>query len=119
MKNKIIIAKEKYAIVRASKTVEGAFANIIDKNETTVIIEQNKLDKKYVLEVESDYRLISFDMTLPFSLTGFIARISGALAKEKIPIFVVSAFTTDHILIKDEFLEKTIQTLNKLGYSEK
>lgn len=117
-KNRIIVSKKKYSIVKSSKIFEGSFANIIDKNEITVIIEQDKLSEVDVIKVEKDFRLITFDMTLPFGMTGFISRVSTALADVKIPIFVISAFTTDHILIKEKYLEKAIKQLEKIGFEK-
>ena len=40
------------------------FANIADKNETTVIIEQSKYDKENVMEIEKDWKILTFDMVL-------------------------------------------------------
>lgn len=113
-----IIGKEKYAIAQSSKAIDGSFANIIDKNEITVIIKQSEIGN-WAKKVEKDFRLITFDMTLPFSMTGFISKISAALAKAKIPIFVISAFTTDHIFIKEEYIQKAVKALNKLGFKQK
>jgi hypothetical protein len=115
-KKEIIIWKENFSIIKAKKPVNGAFANIIDKNETTVIIPENKMDKKNIIKIDSGYKLLTFNMILQFNLVGFIAKISKALAEEKIPIFVISAYSTDHILIKKEHLEKAIKALTKLGF---
>ena len=57
-KNNVVLRKEKFAIIKAKKTVAGAFANIKDKNEITVIIEANNLDKENLIEIEEDYRLL-------------------------------------------------------------
>ncbi len=57
-------------------------------------------------------------MNLPFELVGFISTIASALAKEKISIFVISAFSTDHLLVKDRDLEDTINVLTKLGFKQ-
>jgi hypothetical protein len=113
-----IIGKEKYAIAQSSKTIKGAFANVVDKNEITVIIEQDKVGK-WAKKVEKDFKLITFDMALPFGMTGFISRVLTALAKQKIPIFVISAFTTDHILIKEKYVIKAEKALTKLGFKRK
>ncbi len=43
---KIRIWKETFAIIKAKKVYPEAFANIIDKNETTVIIEQSKYNNE-------------------------------------------------------------------------
>ena len=45
-----------------------AFANIIDKNEITVIIEQSKYDGKNIIENKKDWKILKFDMILPFQL---------------------------------------------------
>lgn len=116
MENKIIIRKETFAIIKAKKSIAGAFVNIQDGNEITVIINQSKLEKENAIKIEKDYKLLTFNMILPFSLTGFIAKISTALAEEKIPIFVISGYSTDHILIKKEYLKKAKNKLESLGF---
>ena len=116
MKKVAIIYKEKFAIAKAKKIMKGSFAHIQDENEITIIIEQSKLKEKEIIKVEKNYRLITFDMILPFNMVGFISKISNVLAKEKIPIFVISAYSTDHLLIKDKYSNKTINILEKLGF---
>jgi hypothetical protein len=54
-------------------------------------------------------------MVLPFSLVGFIAKVSKALADEKISIFTISAYSTDHILVKKKDLVKAIKKIEGLG----
>jgi hypothetical protein len=48
-------------------------------------------------------------------LVGFLALVSGALAKRKIPIFVISSSRTDHVLMLERDLEKGIDALESLG----
>jgi hypothetical protein len=114
-KGKVYVWTETYAVVKSKKMYNGAFANIIDKNEITVIIDQNLIDKKDIIEVEENWKILTFDMVLPFGLVGFMAKISGVLAEEKIPIFVISAFSTDHVLVKEKDLLKAIKKLKSLG----
>ena len=52
---KVYIWKETFAIIKSKKSYPNAFANIIDKNETTVIIEQSKYSGEDVIEIEKDY----------------------------------------------------------------
>ena len=49
---KVYIRKEAFAIIKSKKTYPNAFANIIDKNETTVIIEQSKYNNEDIIEIE-------------------------------------------------------------------
>ena len=99
------------------RTLPGAFANIDDGREITAIVDQAKLSGD-VIEVQKDYKLITFDMTLDFGLVGFLAKISKALAEEKIPIFVLSAYSTDHILVHKSQIEKAVEKLKKLGFEK-
>jgi len=112
---KVYVWKETFAIIKAKKPFTNAFANIIDKNETTVIIEQSKYNEENVIEIEKDWKILTFDMVLPFGLVGFLAKISKVLADENIPIFVISAYSTDHILVKEKDLTRTEEKLKELG----
>ncbi len=105
----------RFAIVKAGGGFEGAFAVVKDAKETTVIISENQLEKVDALQTEFGWRLITFDVVMPFEVVGFLAAVSGALAKENIPIFAVSAFSTDHIFVQDRDLSKTLGILRKLG----
>ena len=112
---KVYVWKETFTIIKAKKPCSVAFANIVDKNETTVIIEQSKYNKKNVIEIEKDWKILTFDMVLPFGLVGFLAKVSKVLADEKIPIFAISAYSTDHILVKEKDLTRTEEKLKELG----
>lgn len=119
MRKIAIIKSGKFAIVKSKKEIAGAFANIIDDNEITSIISEDKVSVKDIIDIEKGYRLISFDMVLPFDLVGFIANVSNALAKEKIPIFVISSYSTDHILVQEKYIEKAKNKLKELGFELK
>ena len=54
-------------------------------------------------------------MVLLFGLVGFLAKVSKVLADEKIPIFVISAYSTDHILVKETDLAMAEEKLKELG----
>jgi len=112
---KVYVWKETFTIIKAKKPCPDAFANIVDKNETTVIIEQFKCDVENIIEIEKDWKILTFDMVLPFGLVGFLAKVSKVLADEKIPIFVISAYSTDHILVKEKDLIRAKEKLKELG----
>ena len=59
---KVYIWKETFAIIKAKKPYPNVFANIIDKNETTVIIEQSKYNDEDVIEVEKDWKILTFQL---------------------------------------------------------
>lgn len=54
--------------------------------------------------------------TLDFSLTGILAGLSGVLAENGIPVFAVSTYNTDYILVKAENLGRAVRALKSAGY---
>ena len=67
------------------------------------------------LEAERGWRWLRVDGPLPFSAVGILAAIAGPLAAAEIPIFVVSSFDTDHILIPETRLESSVAALRGAG----
>jgi uncharacterized protein len=105
--NRFVISK----LEKIPKPSEKIFAIIRDKNDITAVYQEGS-DLRSVSE-EKFFRLITFDVKFPFVLSGFFSYISNLLAKENIPIFVISAYSTDHILFKEENLDKIVQILKK------
>ena len=67
-------------------------------------------------EVDRGYRMMRVAGTLDMSLTGILARISKVLADEEIPIFAVSTYNTDYILVKSHTFKNAVQALSRAGY---
>ncbi len=111
--------KEDFAIVKAKKPMVGAFAVIKDKVETTVVIDQTKINDKDAIKAELNFKLITFDMVLPLGLVGFLAKVAKALAEKKISIFSIAAYSTDHILVKKDKIGTAAKALEKLGFEVK
>lgn len=65
--------------------------------------------------VQSPWRMLMVEGPLDFALTGVIARISAALAEAGIPIFVVSSFDTDYVLLPAERADAGIEVLIGAG----
>ncbi len=112
---KVYIWKEDFAVIKSKQTCKEAFVNIVDKSETTVIIEESKVKQDYIIEIEKGWKILTFDMVLPFELTGFLSKVALLFADAKIGIFAISSFSTDHVLIKKEDLDKGKKVLKDLG----
>jgi hypothetical protein len=68
------------------------------------------------VENERGWRALQVEGSLDFSLTGVLASLAGPLAEAKIPIFVISTFETDLLLVKAERLEGAVETLRGAGH---
>jgi len=66
---------------------------------------------------ETGWRCLRVEGPLSFELTGIVAGLSAPLAREEIPIFVVSTYNTDYLLVKAGDLEKACSTLRGEGHT--
>lgn len=77
---------------------------IVDKDEVTLVIPAEAVEV-YVRRLrdhrfnDTTYRLITFDLALEATLTGFMARIATVLANAQVPILPLAAFSRDHLLV--------------------
>lgn len=66
---------------------------------------------------EDGWRCLCVNGPLDFSLTGILAGIAGALAAANVPVFAVSTFDTDYILLKAESIGTGVRALEAAGYT--
>lgn len=107
--NRYIVAKLK----EVPKFSDGTFSLIRDKNEVTVIAKEGCALQP--LSEEKFFKLITFDVTLPFDLTDFLSHVSALLANKNIPILAFSAYSTDHIFVREKDLDSAVKALEKDG----
>ncbi len=62
---------------------------------------------------EDGWRCLKIEGVLDFSLVGIIAKISKLLADAGVPIFVISTFNTDYILVREALLERTLRAIER------
>ena len=107
--NRYVIANLK----KVPKFSDEIFCIIRDETEVTVIAKEG-LELQFISE-EKFFKLITFDVTLPFDLTDFLSHVSALLASKNIPIFAISAYSTDHIFVREEDLDNAVKVLEKDG----
>src|SRR5262249_54388774 len=66
-------------------------------------------------QVQATFCVITFDLDLPDDLVGFLAVASQALAAAGVPILAICGFTKDHILVREEHLERALSALGALA----
>ena len=67
------------------------------------------------VECESGWSCLQVVGPLPFELTGILARLTALLAGAKIPIFAVSTYDTDYLLVRTENLQAACTALREGG----
>lgn len=86
-----------------------------DKDEVTLMLADDDIRLvRHALDearIESGFRLVTFDIVLEFDVVGFYAEISRILAEASVPIVAVSAYSRDHLLIKQDDLARALAAL--------
>jgi len=108
------VHEERYEVALASTSdvVIDAFAVVDYRGERTVV---RPLTHERMAFEGRVYRMISFTGDLPLDMVGFMALASGAFADRGIPIFVISSYRTDHVLVSEKDLDGAIDSLESLG----
>ena len=68
------------------------------------------------VRVERGWVALKLEGPFPFSMTGVLASFLQPLAEKKIPIFAVSTFDTDYVLVKHKDLERAKKALGATGH---
>jgi len=90
--------------------------NIID---SFIITKEENLPELDLKERNKDfYRLIALNVSIPFYSVGFLATVSQAIAEQGMNILVVSTYSKDYIMVKDDKLENAKSVLLGLGFKE-
>ena len=68
--------------------------------ELSVVCSEDDLPPSVDENVERDWRAFEVAGPLPFDLTGVVSGLTAPLAAAGIPVFVVSTYDTDYVLVK-------------------
>ena len=100
-----------------SPRMTAPFMIFRDKWEVTLLFDETDFGTiRHAIreaKTEGNFRLLSFDIELDFNVVGFLAEVAGILAEAEIPIVALSAFSRDHLLIKQQDLSKTLKCLGR------
>jgi hypothetical protein len=96
--------REAVECLHEAMTDAASFVSLIrDKQEITLMIAEDLWQNISVrfpgAQGHGDWRMIRFDTVLDFSVVGFIAEVSRALADVDISILSVSTYSTDAVLV--------------------
>jgi hypothetical protein len=98
-----------------SPRAESNFMLLRDPFEVTLLLEDT--DWRAMrhaardARVEAGFRLVTLDVELPWNVVGFLAHVTQILASEGIAVGALSAFTRDHLLIKQDDLGHALRVL--------
>jgi uncharacterized protein len=88
----------------AARDGSGAFAQVVAEREgVTLLLPERELPGLKAglggCRVRRGFRVISFETPMEWTVVGFLARVTGALAEAGVPVGVVCAFDFDHVFV--------------------
>jgi hypothetical protein len=118
---------ERLAVCRAAADtpiptwgLEGEFFCVMrTRDELSIVCPENRIaqDRDGVV-VESGWTALKLEGPFPFAMTGVLASFIQPLAEAGIPIFAISTFDTDYVLIKEENRKSALTALGAAGHQE-
>jgi len=115
--------EELYAVVRLEPDADlpgwargGHFWSITrSESELSVVCPQDDVPP----DASAERGWCAFEVAGPldFSLTGVLSSLVAPLADEEIPLFVISTFETDYLLVREHDLHRSVEALTSAGHS--
>jgi uncharacterized protein len=108
-------------------TLEGGFFSVVrTHDELSIVCTEDACSEDFCTEdrtgdgasVERGWVALKLEGPFPFSMTGVLASFVQPLAEAEIPIFAISTFDTDYVLIKRENLKEAVMALGAAGHEK-
>lgn len=118
--SQVIVHKGRYAYLKSKNNELGNhFLVSQDKDEITIITEENNLPNENYEKDVKWFKLIEIQVSMPFVAKGFLAKITKTIADKDLNVLVVSTFSKDYILVREETANIAINALKEVGFPVK
>ena len=120
---KLTILPDTFAVCRLSPTVDipqwvlesrGLLSITYTSDELSLVCLEEMVPGG--VQYRGSWRAIKVQGPLDFSLTGILVALAAPLAEANIPIFALSTFDTDYLLLQDEHLRQAEEVLERNGH---
>jgi len=96
---------------------DARFMVLSDRREVTLLLDeidwQTMRHAARDAKVEGGFRLLTLDIELEWNVVGFLSLVTTILAEAGIAVGALSAFTRDHLLIKQDDLPAALKVLGR------
>ena len=80
-------------------------------HELSLVCPADDLPPSVDSDVEKPWRAFALEGPIPFETTGVLASLAGPLAGAGIPLFAISTYDTDLVLVRDRDVEQARRVL--------
>jgi hypothetical protein len=121
------VLKERLAVCRLASAAripawaleDGFFCVVRTRDELSIVCGEDVCREDRMPDgalAERGWVALKLEGPFPLSMTGVLASFLQPLAEARIPIFAISTFDTDYVLIKRENLEQAVVALGIAGH---
>ncbi|MFC1811189.1 ACT domain-containing protein [Thermodesulfobacteriota bacterium] len=118
----LTVLDEKFGICRLDplasvpeRVYQSSFFSITrTPDELSIVCNEMHIPKAH--RCSSGWRCLQVKGPLDLSETGILSALSRPLAEAKIPIFALSTYETDYLLVKEQDLKRAVETLESDGH---
>ena len=111
----------RYAMAKLAPTPilsrECFFCVTTDDDETTVVVEEACLERLSYRDLQKWFLLVELAVSLPFFAVGFLARTTNAISEAGLNVLVISTFSKDYLLLREETISEAMTALKNIGFS--
>jgi uncharacterized protein len=94
---------------------KGEFASITrTADELSIVCLAGNLPRN--VNTPEHWTCLKLEGPFPFSLTGVLLSFIEPLSTNEIPIFAVSTYDTDYVLIQEEYVDRALSILDAAGH---
>lgn len=119
---RFLVHGERLAIARLGPSdalptwVGGAFTNIArTQAELSIVCAQTRVPAAVL--AERDKIALGIEGSVPMTTIGILAALCGALAQASVPVFVISTYDTDWLLVSADRFEAAREALESAGHT--
>jgi hypothetical protein len=120
---KLFVLDELYAIARCDPDASlpqwatGGHFWSVTRSDSELSIVCREEDVPRDASAERGWCALEVAGPLDFSLTGVVSSLVTPLAEAEVPLFVLSTFETDYLLVRERDLARSVEALSAAGHS--
>ena len=114
----VILHPDRYAYLAVDELPVGGDHLMVYANGTdrTVVTREELVPSVPHVARESWFRLLECQTSTPFETPGFLARITDAIASAGLNVLILSTFSRDCALVREQDLDTALDALRAIGF---
>tara|TARA_B100001245_G_C22857479_1_gene412244 strand:- start:1024 stop:1422 length:399 start_codon:yes stop_codon:yes gene_type:complete len=113
----ITVHPGRYAYLKCQTVPPGNhFMVTQDPDEVTVISKEIDIPDTPHIESTQWWKLLEIRVSMPFTATGFLAKITSTVATKDLNILIVSTYSKDYVLVREDNVAIATQALRDIGF---